>query len=146
MPDMAEASPRKDAAQRQEPIIAPAAANAEAPPVMVAAPVPVPAPTPTPALDQLSRIEEKTARIEEKFARYEAVLNRAEATLDRGAHRLEDTARGLDFDGLSGALQKLNARIDATPRFGALMLSSLASAVLGAVLVIIAFKTGLIGR
>jgi hypothetical protein len=142
MPDMAEASPRKDAAQRQEPIIAPAAANAEAPPVMVAAPAPAPAP----ALDQLSRIEEKAARIEEKFARYEAVLNRAEATLDRGAHRLEDTARGLDFDGLSGALQKLNARIDRTPRFGALMLSSLASAVLGAVLVIIAFKTGLIGR
>jgi hypothetical protein len=144
MPDMAEASPRKDAAQRQEPIIAPAAANAEAPPVMVA--VPAPAPAPAPALDQLSRIEEKTARIEEKFARYEAVLNRAEATLDRGAHRLEDTARGLDFDGLSGALQKLNARIDATPRFGALMFSSLASAVLGAVLVIVAFKTGLIGR
>jgi hypothetical protein len=144
MPDMAEASPRKDAAQRQEPIIAPAAANAEAPPVMVAAPVPAPAAAP--ALDQLSRIEEKTARIEEKFARYEAVLNRAEATLDRGAHRLEDTARGLDFDGLSGALQKLNARIDSTPRFGALMMSSLASAILGAALVIIAFKTGLIGR
>jgi hypothetical protein len=146
MPDMAEASTRKDAAQRQDPMIAPPAANAEAPPVMVAATAPAPAAAAAPALDQLSRIEEKAARIEEKFARYETVLNRAEATLDRGAHRLEETARGLDFDGLSGALQKLNARIDATPRFGALMIASLASAVLGAALVIIAFKTGLIGR
>ncbi|MGL4727786.1 MAG: hypothetical protein ACRCWO_03430 [Bosea sp. (in: a-proteobacteria)] len=134
---MAEAA-RKDPAQT---IIAPAAANAESAPAVT-----VVTPSPAASLDQLSRIEDKTARIEEKFARYEAVLTRAEATIERGAQRLEDTARGLDFDGLSGALQKLNARIDATPRFGALMISSLASAVLGAVLVIIAFKTGLIGR
>jgi DNA repair ATPase RecN len=108
---------------------------------------PISAPAPAPAnLDQLSRIEEKAARIEEKFARYEAVLNRAEMTLERGAHRLEDTAKTLDFDGLGGELKKLNERINATPRFGALMLSSLASAVLGAVLVVILFKTGLIGR
>jgi hypothetical protein len=127
---------RKDIAQ---PMLAPAAANTETQPVVAVV-------TPAASLDQLSRIEDKTARIEEKFARYEAVLARAETMMERGAHRLEDTARGLDLDGLSGALQKLNARIDATPRFGALMIASLASAVLGAVLVIIAFKTGLIGR
>ena len=114
-------------------------------PVVVAIPV-ASEPAPAPALDQLSRIEEKAARIEEKFARYEAVLNRAEATLERSAKKVEDTARGLDFDGLNGELTKLNARVDATPRFGALVITSAITAVVTVILMVIAAKLGLLAR
>jgi hypothetical protein len=112
-------------------------------PVVIALPLTAPA---APGLDQLTRIEEKAARIEEKFARYEAVLNRAEATLERSAKKVEDTARGLDFDGLNGELTKLNARINATPRFGALVITAIITAVVTLALVIIAAKFGLLAR
>ena len=127
--------PAMNEAARQEPMVSivPAAVAA-----MVAAPAP--------SLDQLTRIEEKAARIEEKFARYEAVLNRAEATLERSAKKVEDTARGLDFDGLNGELTNLNTRINATPRFGALVITSVITALVTVVLVIIAAKIGLLGR
>lgn len=116
-------------------------------PVLVSIPLPAELPpAPVPALDQLTRIEEKAARIEEKFARYEAVLNRAEATLERSAKKVEDTARGLDFDGLNGELTKLNARVNATPRFGALVITSAITALVTVVLMIIAAKIGLLGR
>jgi hypothetical protein len=124
------------AGARQEPMVAP-----------VVIPMAANAASPTPAaIDQLSRIEDKTARIEEKFARYEAVLGRAEASLERSAHKVDEAASGMDFAGLSGELAKLEARVNATPRFGALVITALVTSLVTAVLVIIAAKTGLLGR
>ena len=124
---------------RQDPELS--VVEATAPTLITSPPSP-----PAPALDQLTRIEEKAARIEEKFARYEAVLNRAEATLERSAKKVEDTARGLDFDGLNGELTKLHARVNATPRFGALVITSVITACVTVVMMVIVAKFGLFGR
>lgn len=96
-------------------------------------------------LDQLSRIEEKAARIEEKFARYEAVLTRAEASLERSAHKVDSAAATLDFASIRDEVAALRQRVDATPRFGALFVTGLATAVLTVLLTVLVLKFGVPG-
>jgi hypothetical protein len=96
-------------------------------------------------LDQLSRIEEKAARIEEKFARYEAVLTRAEASLERSAQKVDLAAGTMDFAGLRDELSTLRQRVNATPRFGALLLTGIVTAILTVILTVIVLKNGFPG-
>lgn len=95
---------------------------------------------------QLARIEEKAARIEEKFARQEAVFGRAQDALDRSAERVEIAARSVDAEELSREVARLRARVEQTPRFGALLLSTLLTAVVTTafLLAILKFAPGLI--
>ena len=93
-------------------------------------------------LDQLSRIEDKAARIEEKFARYEAVLTRAEASLERSAQKVDLAAGTMDFAGLREELSALRQRVNSTPRFGALLLTGIVTAVLTMILTVLVLKTG----
>jgi uncharacterized membrane protein len=90
--------------------------------------------------DQLSRIEEKAARIEEKFARQEAVFGRAQDSLDRAAERVEMAARTVDAAELAQEVANLRARVAQTPRFGALLLTTLLTAVITTAFVIAALK------
>lgn len=91
-------------------------------------------------IDQLSRIEEKTARIEEKFARNEAVFARAQDSLERSAARVEAAARNVDAAELAHEVAALRARVDQTPRFAALALTSLITAVVTTVMILATVK------
>ena len=111
---------------------------------------PAPAPAgkapPRSALDQLSRIEEKAARIEEKFARYEAVFGRVENRLDAAVHRVEEAARSVDAVELATAVSALKARVEQTPRFGAMIITALVTAIATTILLvaILRFAPGLL--
>lgn len=98
------------------------------------------------SLSQLARIEEKAARIEEKFARYEAVFGRAQDSLGRAAERVETAARSVDAAELAQEVANLRARVDQTPRFGALLLSTLLTAVVTTafVIAVLRFVPGLL--
>lgn len=96
-------------------------------------------------MDQLARIEDKAARIEEKFARYEAVLTRAEASLERSAHKVDAAAGTMDFSGIREEVVALRRRVEATPRFGALVTTALITAFLTVVLTVLVLKFGVPG-
>lgn len=133
-------------AARQEPVVEAPAMNTEAPAAIsdLARP-PRPAQEPV-AGDQLSRIEEKAARIEEKFARQEAVFGRAQDTLDRAAERVEMAARSVDAAELANEVAALRGRVEQTPRFGALLLTTLLTAAITTafVIAVLRFFPGLI--
>ena len=96
-------------------------------------------------MDQLARIEDKAARIEEKFARYESVLTRAEASLERSAHKVDAAAGTMDFSGIREEVAALRQRVDATPRFGALVTTALITALVTVVMVVLVLKFGVPG-
>jgi uncharacterized membrane protein len=125
---------------RQEPVVETPATSAEVPVTIIDLARPartMPAPAPG---DQLSRIEEKAARIEEKFARQEAVFGRAQDVLDRSAERVEMAARSVDAAELANEVARLRARVEQTPRFGALLLTTLLTAAITTAFVIAALK------
>lgn len=96
-------------------------------------------------MDQLSRIEDKAARIEEKFARYESVLTRAEASLERSAHKVDAAAGTMDFSGIRDEVGALRRRVEATPRFGALVTTALITSLLTVLLMVLVLKFGVPG-
>lgn len=90
--------------------------------------------------EHLTRIEEKVARIEEKLARQEAVYGRAQDGLDRAAQRVEVAARSVDAAELAQEVANLRERVEQTPRFGALLLNTILTAVITTALVIAALR------
>lgn len=89
-------------------------------------------------LDQLSRIEEKSARIEEKFARTEALLLRVETTFQDALSKFGGLARTADVNALE-------TRVRSLPGIGAIFFVALISAVIGAACVLAAQKYGIPG-
>jgi hypothetical protein len=89
-------------------------------------------------LDQLSRIEEKSARIEEKFARTEALLLRVEATFQDALTKFGGLARTADVNALE-------ARVRGLPGAGAIFFVALIAALIGAAAVLAAQKFGIPG-
>ena len=111
-------------------------------------PSPTPAPSPAPGnstplsdrggLDQLSRIEEKSARIEEKFARTEALLLRVETTFQDALSKFGGLARTADVNALE-------QRVRSLPGIGGIFVVALIAAVIGAACVLAAQKYGIPG-
>jgi len=107
---------------------------------------PAPAPTavvPPPlsergGLDQLSRIEEKSARIEEKFARTEALLVRVESTFQDAMSKFGGIARTAD-------MHALEARVRRLPGTSSIFVVALIAALIGALVVLIALRFGIPG-
>jgi phytoene dehydrogenase-like protein len=138
---------------RVEPTLGPAPASADSPAVAeLRAAVDAAPPDTTPAdttprldragLDQLSRIEEKTARIEEKYARSEARMQRVVDKVDSAMDRFSNVALQSDLAAVRGEVGTINRRLKKLPGFGALLLTSVVSAVLTAAVIILLFKYG----
>jgi hypothetical protein len=89
-------------------------------------------------LDQLSRIEEKSARIEEKFARTEALLLRVEATFQDALTKFGGLARTADVNALEGRVRSL-------PGIGSIFVVALIAALVGAAITLAAQKYGIPG-
>ena len=89
-------------------------------------------------LDQLSRIEEKSARIEEKFARTEALLLRVETTFQDALSKFGGLARTADVNALE-------ARVRGLPGAGGIFFVALIAALIGAACVLAAQKYGVPG-
>lgn len=111
----------------------------------VSAPVSPPVGAPRPAehgLDQLSRIEDKTARIEEKYARSEARMQRVVDKVDAAMDRLNNVALQSDLAAVRGEVGSINRRLKKVPGFGAMLLTSIVTAILTAIVIILLFKYG----
>ena len=89
-------------------------------------------------LDQLSRIEEKSARIEEKFARTEALLLRLETTFQDALSKFGGLARTADVNALE-------TRVRGLPGTGAIFFVALIAALIGAACVLAVQKYGIPG-
>jgi hypothetical protein len=87
-------------------------------------------------LEQLTRIEEKSARIEEKFARSEALLLRVQATFEDAMAEFGGLARRTD-------LGNVEQRLRGLPGVGALLFVGILSAAIGAGLTIASLKYGI---
>ncbi len=108
-------------------------------------PAPVVAPADRPALDQLSRIEDKTARIEEKYARSESLLNRVEDRVERAAVRMGEAASSQDMASLRGEVAALDRRVRGIPGFATLLLVGVLSGLIGAGATVAALRYGVPG-
>ena len=80
------------------------------------------------AVDQLSRIEDKTARIEEKYARSEAILQRVGSTVEAATSRMNEVASQAELAALRDQVRRL-------PGTGALFMTAIVTALLTAGLV-----------
>lgn len=124
-------------------LAAPVASPAQSPAAASApADTPRPAERVEPGLDQLSRIEDKTARIEEKYARSEARMQRVVDKVDAAMDRFGTVALQSDLAAVRGEVGAMNRRLRKLPGFGALLLTSVATAVLTAIIIILLFKYG----
>ena len=90
------------------------------------------------ALDQLSRIEDKTARIEEKYARSEAILQRVGSTVEAATSRMNEVASQAELAALRDQVRRL-------PGTGALFMVSIVTALLTAALVYALLRYGVPG-
>ncbi len=139
---------------RVEPTLGSAPASADSPAVaeLRAAVDAAPADT-TPrldraGLDQLSRIEEKTARIEEKYARSEALLQRYGDKIEAATGRMGEVALQADLVAVREEVGALARRFGRLPGFGALMLTAVVTAILTAAVTValIKYVPGLLAR
>ena len=96
-------------------------------------------------LDQLSRIEDKTARIEEKYARTETGMLRVQDKVEAAMARMTDAALQSDLVVVRERVEELGRRVRALPGLNSLWLTAIVTAVLTAVLVLVAQKY-LLGR
>ena len=81
-------------------------------------------------LDQLSRIEEKTARVEEKYARTEALMHRLESKLEHTTNRAAEMARQADLVAVRAELDALARRVRRLPGLSSLVFVALVSILL----------------
>ena len=109
-----------------------------------------PAPVPTYAeepprtdftrLDQLSRIEEKTARIEEKYARTETGMQRVQDKVEAAMSRMTNAAQQPDLVIVRERVNDLARRVRGLPGLNALVFTALVTALLAAAFVLAAQK------
>jgi hypothetical protein len=136
MTDISKREPSLEgASQRQGPSFIPSPAAPHVPPPPAAPTVSL---SERGGLDQLSRIEEKTARTEEKFARTEALLLRLETTFQDALSKFGGMARTADVNALETRMRSL-------PGLGAIFFVALISALIGAACVLAAQKYGIPG-
>jgi hypothetical protein len=114
-------------------------------PVATVAP---PASSPASGVDQLSRIEEKTARIEEKYARSEALLHRVEAKVETATGRMHEVASQSELAALRGQIGDITRRVRALPGRTALVAVAIVTALLTAaiVLAVVKYAPGILAR
>lgn len=98
-----------------------------------------------PGLDQVSRIEEKTARIEEKFARSEALMLRVEDKVQAAVGRVGEAARQSDLAALRNEVGDLASRTRRLPGFGTLLVFAILTSLLSAGLTAYALVNGVPG-
>ena len=96
-------------------------------------------------LDQLSRIEEKTARIEEKYARTEALIGRLERQVEQTTTRASELARHADLVAVRADLEALSRRTRRLPGFATILFVALVSVLLTIAGVVAATRYGLPG-
>jgi hypothetical protein len=91
-------------------------------------------------LDQLSRIEEKTARIEEKYARTETGMQRVQDKVEAAMGRMSNAAQQSDLAIVRERVDELARRVRRLPGLNALVFTALVTAILAAALVLAAQK------
>ena len=90
------------------------------------------------AIDQLSRIEDKTARIEEKYARSEAILQRVGSTVEAATSRMNEVASQSELAALRDQVRRL-------PGTGALVAVAIVTSLLTAAIVLLLLRYGMPG-
>ncbi|MDJ1158257.1 hypothetical protein QNA08_08435 [Chelatococcus sp. SYSU_G07232] len=143
---------------RIEPVIEPApAADPKVVATAAAPPPPPPASTPAPkpatateraGLDQLFRIEEKTARIEEKFARSETLLKRVEDVVEASMSKSGEFAKQAELTALRQEVAYVSQQVRRKPGFAALIATAVLAAVLSSTFTIalLSLLPGVIAR
>ena len=119
-------------------------AAVETVPPVPPAPVPIyteePPRTDFTRLDQLSRIEEKTARIEEKYARTETAMQRVQDKVEAAMSRMSNAAQQPDLVIVRERVDELARRVRRLPGLNSLWLTALVTALLTAAFVLAAQK------
>ena len=100
------------------------------------------------ALDQLSRIEDKTARIEEKYARTEALMHRVADTTDAATARMGEVALQGDLVALRNEVMAVSKRVRGLPGLTALVFTAIVTALLTAAITaaVLKYVPGLLPR
>jgi hypothetical protein len=117
-------------------------------PVVEAAVIPMkpePKPAAEPAMDQLSRIEDKTARIEEKFARSEERMMRVESALEKATMRLEGASQDMNLQGVKDDIARLRERVAKKPGAATIFIIALVAALIGAAVTFALTRFGIPG-
>ena len=115
------------------------------PEVIVPAPTPTSAPgvnghdKPIPA-EPLARIEDKTSRIEEKIARSEDSMQRALARFEMATNRMNEVASQAELAAGRGEVAFISRRIRTVPGWTALVGSSVVTAILTAIVIILLLR------
>ena len=91
-------------------------------------------------LDQLSRIEDKAARIEEKYARTETGMLRVQDKVEAAMARMTEAALQSDLVVVRERVDELARRVRSLPGLNSLWLTAIVTALLTAVLVLVAQK------
>ena len=111
----------------------------------------VPAPTPTSApvatahdtsigAEPLARIEDKTSRIEEKLARSEDAMQRVVGRFDMASNRMNEVASQAELAAVRGEVAFIARRIRNVPGWTALVGSSVLTAFLTAIVIILLLR------
>ncbi|NNM74270.1 hypothetical protein [Enterovirga aerilata] len=99
----------------------------------------VPTAAPVPA-EPLARIEDKTSRIEEKLARSEDALQRVVGRFELATNRMNEVATRAELTAMHGEVSFIARRVRKVPGWTALVGSSVLTAILTAVVVILLLR------
>lgn len=111
--------------------------------------VPAPGPASPPALnghdrpvssEPLARIEDKVSRIEEKLARSEDAMQRVAGRFDMASNRMSEVASQAELAAVRGEVSFIARRVRKVPGWTALVGSSVVTAVLTAVVVLLLMR------
>jgi hypothetical protein len=92
------------------------------------------------AIDQLSRIEDKTARIEEKYARSEAILQRVGSTVEAATSRMNEVASQSELAALRSEVSSMASKVRGLPGKTALVAVAIVTSLLTAAIVLLLIR------
>jgi len=101
--------------------------------------VAVPA-TDSAATEPLARIEDKASRIEEKLARSEDVMQRVVGRFEMAAGRMNEVASQAELSAVRGEVSFIARRVRSVPGWTALVGTSMLTAVLTAIVIILLLR------
>jgi hypothetical protein len=119
------------------PVHVPHAASAGNGALATGAAVPASADLPS---DSLARIEDKTSRIEEKLARSEAAMQRVVDRFEMASGRMSEVASQAELAAVRGEVTFIARRVRKVPGWTALVGSSVVTAVLTAIVIILLLR------
>lgn len=90
--------------------------------------------------EPLARIEDKTSRIEEKLARSEAAMQRVVDRFEMASGRMNEVATQAELAAVRGEVSFIARRVRSVPGWTALLVSSLVTAALTAVAVVLVLR------